>query len=1508
MTVPTAELLAAASLRSDTLAPRRRFLQWGAGTLGALALLVAWLAPSPAAAQGTVAPLLASDLVLSTGTPDSSSAVVAFDGTRYLVIWREAGLVGRFVDTDGVASPSFAIASGGSSPALAFNGQHFLAVYSDGGANYLARTISSSGVLGPELHVTSSTYGGGLDVASDGAEFLVVWADGATFATTGGDIRGQRVAVNTAGTATLAGGSFAISPLAGHQFFPSIEFGATTYLVAWTHDAAVNAGSFDVRGATVLPGAAVATPVDVSNAASRQGSRQVGIAYGAGAFLVTFDDQRNGRADVYAVRVTEAGTVLDGPVTTGGIPVSTTASSCAPHEPRTAFGPSEWLVVFSCSTTRGVRVAADGTVLDATPIDLYRTPGIQQFNPWIAFDGTNHLVTWGQLGGSWTKFAQLVGSPGSPPVADAGPDQIVEATSAAGASVELDGNGSSDADSDPLTFVWRDGAAQVVGTGAVLQAVLPLGGHTFTLTVDDGRGGTDSDAIDVTVRDATGPAITVASPAASTYALQQPLTASYSCTDEASIVATCLGPVANGASIPTSSAGTHEFTVTATDTLGNTSSTSVTYVVAKAVPTLTWSAPAAIPFGTPLGAAELNATASLPGTFVYAPGAGTVLNPGAGQTLSVTFTPSDTANYTNAVATVLITVLPPPPLFQPALEFATGPTPVAVAVADFDGDGIADLVTANGESDIVSILLGIGGGNFAPPVSYPAGRIPGALAITDLDGDGDLDLAVANRGNNNVLVLLGAGDGTFQPAGTAAVGMNPRSLVVGDFNGDGKADLASANYLDSTVTVLMGTGSGGFLPPTHHPVGQQARALGVADVDGDGAQDLVVVNQASNSVSVLRGNGSGGFAAAVHAPAGVNPWAMAVGDFNGDRRPDLAVTSFVENGTVTVLLGNGDATFQAPASYVVGRYPDGIVAADLNGDGRADVAVANGASASVSALIGRADGTFEAGALSPAGDTPESLAVGEFNGDGRPDVAVINVYAAKVSVLLGLAGARLDTWTTASAALASSGNGQTATISALVDSRAGAPGGMVTFTDGATVLGSSLILGGRATLSTPLTVGSHSLVAGYEGDGLSTASSADAFVLDVLNTPVGSNVLVTPVDEATGTSPVTLTFNQVMETGSTSLTIGSVGPPPPAGFRLGTPPTYYELTTTATVVPPITICIDYTGVAFGNEARLKLFHFENGVWADRTSSLDTGTNTICAVVGSLSPFAVFEEEPADTVAPVTTVALDPASAWSAGNVTAIMTATDGRSGVREIVYSASGATALPEVVVPGQGAQVVIQAEGITTLTVAAVDHAGNRESPLYVTIQIDRTAPSVTAPVGGPYTLGQAIAAAYTCSDGGSGVASCTGTPPVGAAIDTATVGVKTFSVSASDHAGNSVVSDVSYQVTYGTLALYDQAKAVKSGATIPLKVRLTNAAGADVSSSALAVHAAEVVYISTNADGVVEDAGNANPDGDFRYSVDLQGYIFNLKTTGMIAGTWRVGFTVAGDPTMHYLHFRVR
>src|SRR5581483_10904359 len=141
-------------------------------------------------------------------------------------------------------------------------------------------------------------------------------------------------------------------------------------------------------------------------------------------------------------------------------------------------------------------------------------------------------------------------------------------------------------------------------------------------------------------------------------------------------------------------------------------------------------------------------------------------------------------------------------------------------------------------------------------------------------------------------------------------------------------------------------------------------------------------------------------------------------------------------------------------------------------------------------------------------------------------------------------------------------------------------------------------------------------------------------VLD--NTQVGSNISVSPVDSATGEAPVSLTFSNVVQSGSTSVSISSSGFPPPSTFQLGNPPAYFDLHTSATYSGLLTVCINYRGISFTDTSELRLFHFEGAGWVDVTVSVDTSTQTVCGNVGSLSPFAIFQSRYKAAVQPPVT--------------------------------------------------------------------------------------------------------------------------------------------------------------------------------------------------------------------------------------------------------------------------------
>jgi CSLREA domain-containing protein len=133
--------------------------------------------------------------------------------------------------------------------------------------------------------------------------------------------------------------------------------------------------------------------------------------------------------------------------------------------------------------------------------------------------------------------------------------------------------------------------------------------------------------------------------------------------------------------------------------------------------------------------------------------------------------------------------------------------------------------------------------------------------------------------------------------------------------------------------------------------------------------------------------------------------------------------------------------------------------------------------------------------------------------------------------------------------------------------------------------------------------------------------------------PEGLGVVHQPLSSATGQpGPVKLEFDNVTAAGTSTLTISTTGPVRPAGFRPGSPELYYDVSTAASFIGGVKVCIDYSGTAFANEGALRLFHNVSGAWQDETSSLDTTANVICGRATSLSVFAIFGQNQAPVAA------------------------------------------------------------------------------------------------------------------------------------------------------------------------------------------------------------------------------------------------------------------------------------
>ncbi len=299
--------------------------------------------------------------------------------------------------------------------------------------------------------------------------------------------------------------------------------------------------------------------------------------------------------------------------------------------------------------------------------------------------------------------------------------------------------------------------------------------------------------------------------------------------------------------------------------------------------------------------------------------------------------------------------------------------------ADFNSDGVDDLLTTDFVSGTAIISISNGDGTFTgtqtilPPTSYLGAE------VDDFNGDGKLDLVLRDA-SLGAEIFLGNGDGTFTLDGNAVGLAATTAYETGDYNGDGIVDIVAGDA--GFLNVAFGNGDGSFQNAVSYAMtGSHGDTIENADVNGDGVLDLIVGATTGNGdIAVMLGNGDGTFTEHDIVRTGSTGGGVSVLDANHDGFDDVISSS--NNGT-QLFLSNGDGSFTASSSL---SSNDGVLAqaADLNGDGLLDI-VEYGTS--VTHFIANADGTFEDGVVIGAGGGGWGT-VGDFDNDGGADIFV----------------------------------------------------------------------------------------------------------------------------------------------------------------------------------------------------------------------------------------------------------------------------------------------------------------------------------------------------------------------------------------------------------------------------------------------------------------------------------------------------------------------------------------
>jgi hypothetical protein len=531
---------------------------------------------------------------------------------------------------------------------------------------------------------------------------------------------------------------------------------------------------------------------------------------------------------------------------------------------------------------------------------------------------------------------------------------------------------------------------------------------------------------------------------------------------------------------------------------------------------------------------------------------------------------------------------------------------------------------------------------------------------------------------------------------------------------------------------------------------------------------------------------------------------------------------------------------------------------DLNGDGILDIAVANADDATVSIHLGNAgsngkgDGTFRSAAGSPIGlgSRPVSVAIADFNGDGKPDLAVVDFTDSIVSVFLGNGDGTFGGPT---------GFGVGGHPFSVVVADFNQDGKLDLAVANRLSNSISILTGkgnGSFALTRTLSVGvdPQSVAAGdFNGDhqtDLATANTTSNTSSILFNTTdiIPPTTLATP-----SPGPNSNGWN------NTSVSVSLTATDNPGGS--GVKEIHYTIGSNAEVV------VSGGSTLFSLTAQ--------GIYSisyhavDKAGNVETAHTLIVQIDLTAPTIASSQAPPANS------------AGWNNSNVTVSFSCADDFSGV---------ASCTSPIVVSTEGAN--------QTETGTATDLAGNSASTTR-TINLDKTPPSLTMPVLAPsYLLNATLTFTFGASDSLSGLASMqaslNGNPITSGSTLTLThLGTNTFTLSASDVAGNTATQTATFAVVYNFIGFLspisnDGSSVFKLGSTVPVKFQLTDANGALV---ATAVAHLTVQMLSNGTPlGTPIDAtapGSADVGNLFRF--DGTQYIFNLSTKPLTTGSWQ-------------------
>ena len=326
------------------------------------------------------------------------------------------------------------------------------------------------------------------------------------------------------------------------------------------------------------------------------------------------------------------------------------------------------------------------------------------------------------------------------------------------------------------------------------------------------------------------------------------------------------------------------------------------------------------------------------------------------------------------------------------LSYWTSPSSQLIS-ADVNLDEKQDLITLQPgyPKSLVSVLISAGDEGFLLPKAIPYGD--NKIAAADFNNDGLLDMVTASESSyvHQIVIALNDGKRGWLPDRVFETPVALKAMAVGDFNGDGNTDVVTAHtYNTKQIVIYLGDGKGNLGEPITRSYDTGIENVTAGDFNGDGKDDLFVIDSMPRGF-VLLSNGDGTFSTTPEfstEPIRYNVTPLT-GDFNKDGKLDLVVTG---DSGITIWIGGGDGTFTRGGNQPnTASYGANMVVGDVNSDDKLDVVTqTSGADTTIIRLFGDGKGGFESSSAQTITGQSSQMIIGDFNSDGIDDLALVN--------------------------------------------------------------------------------------------------------------------------------------------------------------------------------------------------------------------------------------------------------------------------------------------------------------------------------------------------------------------------------------------------------------------------------------------------------------------------------------------------------------------------------------